>query len=161
VILLGGASDSRILYASRIYHAGKAPRILISGGNLPWGSAAVPEAEQIADLLVEFGAPRSALILETKSRTTRENAVNSAAIFREHGWRNGLLVTSGAHMPRAIAAFHKVGLDVVLAATDIYAGPLQLDSLLDLLPDAGALARTTSAIKEMIGLRVYRFRSWA
>ena len=120
-----------------------------------------PESQLIADLLVELGVPRSALILETGSRTTRENAVNTAAIFKEHGWRNGLLVTSGVHMPRALATFQKVGLSLVPAATDIYAGPPRLDTLLDVVPDAGALARTASAVKEIIGLCVYRFRGWA
>src|SRR5262249_14507816 len=81
VIALGGALDDRALYALRIYRAGKAPRILLSGGNLPWDEQAAPEAVQTADLLAELGAPRSALILETKSRTTRENAVNAALIF--------------------------------------------------------------------------------
>ena len=115
----------------------------------------------IADLLAELGTPRSALILETKSRNTRENAINTAAIFKDNGWRQGLLVTSGAHMPRALAAFQKVGLDVTPAATDIHAGPGQSVSLIDVLPDAAALARTTSAIKEIIGLCVYRYRGWA
>ena len=85
----------------------------------------------------------------------------TAAIFKEHGWRNGLLVTSGVHMPRAVAAFRKAGLDVTPAATDVHAGHPRFTSLLDLLPDAGALARTTLAIKEIIGLCVYRYRGWA
>ena len=120
-----------------------------------------PQAELIADFLVELGVPRTALILETASRNTRESAVNTAAIFKEHGWRTGLLVTSGAHMPRALAAFQKLGLDVTPAATDIHARPLKSVGLFDLLPDAEALVRTTSAIKEMIGLSIYSLRGWA
>ena len=157
---LGDPAD-RIMHALRIYRANKAPFIVISGGNLPWQEAVVPESQLIADLLVELGVSRSSLVLEAGSRNTRENAVNTAAIFKQHGWRTGLLVTSGAHMPRALAAFQKLGLDVTPAATDIHARPLQFVGLLDLLPEAGALARTTSAIKEMIGLRLYRFRGWA
>ena len=160
VIVLGGATDSRIMYAWRIYGAGKAPVILISGGHLPWETV-VPEARRMAEILVELGVPRSALILETGSRTTRENAVNTAALFKEHGWRNGLLVTSGYHMPRALAAFKKVGLNVTPAAPDINSEPIKFDSLLDLLPNAWALSWTTSTIKEMIGLCVYRYRGWA
>ena len=109
VILLGGVGldlynpANRIMHALQIYRAGKAPLIVYSGGN--------------ADPLVELGVPRSALILETESRNTRENAINTAAIFKAHGWRNGILVTSAAHMPRALAAFQRVGLNVVPAAT--------------------------------------------
>ena len=161
MILLGGATDHRILDALRVYRAGKAPLIVISGGNLSREARVVPESQRIANLLVELGVPRSVLILETRSRTTRENAVNADAIFKEHGWRNGLLVTSGVHMPRALAAFQKVGLSLVPAATDIYSRPPQFDTLLDVVPNARALATTASAVKEIIGLCVYRFRGWA
>jgi uncharacterized SAM-binding protein YcdF (DUF218 family) len=160
VILPGGASVGRIMAALRLYNAGKAPFIVITGGNLPWHKAAVPEAQRIADFLVELGAPRSALILETSSRNTRENAVNTAVIFKEHGWRHGLLVTEGLFMPRALATFHMVGLSVTPATTDIYLGS-SIDSVLDFMPNVGALAWTTLAIKEMIGLFVYRYRGWA
>ena len=160
IVLGGGVTVGRILDAWRIYHAGKAPVIVISGGYLPW-EAASPEAERIANVLAEFGVPRSTLVQETASRTTRENAVNTAAIFKERGWRNGLLVTSGYHMPRALAAFRKVGIDVTSATTEVRRGSLGLISFLDLLPSAWALAWTTSTIKEIIGLWVYRYRGWA
>ena len=161
IVLLGGIGPAdRIVDTLRFYRAGKAPLIVISGGNQPWRACAVPEAESISNVLVGLGIPFSALILETQSRNTRENAVNTAAIFKAHGWRIGLLVTSGTHMPRALAAFQKMGISLVPVATNLY-GPPKFVSLLDLLPDANALALTTSAIKEMIGLFVYRFRGWA
>jgi uncharacterized SAM-binding protein YcdF (DUF218 family) len=120
-----------------------------------------PEAQLIADFLVELGVPPSALILETESRNTRENAVNTAALFRRHGWQSGILVTSGVHMTRAAAAFQTAGVKITPAATDVHAGPTGSASALDLMPDAGALARTTLAIKEIIGVCVYRYRGWA
>jgi uncharacterized SAM-binding protein YcdF (DUF218 family) len=166
VIVLGGVGGEpirgaplppRLMHALRIYNAGKAPLIVISATD-------VPEAHLNADRLVEFGAPRSALILETESRNTRENAVHVATSFKQHGWRTGLLVTSAAHMPRALSAFRKVGLSVMPAATDAHAIPLRslrFVSPRDLVPDAGAFNSTKSAIREMIGLCVYRFRGWA
>ena len=160
VILLGGTPVRRIMRALWLYREGKAPFIVITGGNPLEKRAVVPEAQRVADFMVEIGAPLAALILETKSRNTRENAVNTAAIFKEHGWRHGLLVTDGVHMPRAMATFKKIGLDVTPVTTDIISGSLKADSLIDFLPDAGALAWTTSAIKEMIGLCVYRYRGW-
>jgi uncharacterized SAM-binding protein YcdF (DUF218 family) len=166
IIVLGGVGGEpirgaqlppRLMHALRIYNAGKAPLIVIS-------AADAPEAQLNTDRLVEFGAPRSALIQETASRNTRENAVNVAAIFKQHGWRTGLLVTSAAHMPRALAAFQNVGLTLIPAATDAHASPnrsLRFVRLRDLVPDAGAFNSTESAIREMIGLCVYRFRGWA
>jgi uncharacterized SAM-binding protein YcdF (DUF218 family) len=147
----------RLMRAMRIYLAGKAPQILLS-------AADAPEAQLNATRLIDLGAPRSALTLEAESQNTRENAVNAAAIFEENAWRTGLLVTSGVHMPRAFAAFKKVGLNVTPAATDIHVKsprPFQIVSLGDLLPDAGALNKTMLAIRELIGLAVYRCRGWA
>jgi uncharacterized SAM-binding protein YcdF (DUF218 family) len=151
VILLGGVGldlynpTNRIMHALQIYRAGKAPLIVYSGGN--------------ADPLIELGVPRTALILETESRNTRENAVNTAAIFKARGWRSGILVTSAAHMPRALAAFQRVGLNVVPSTTG--AGPPQFDGQLDFQMDSGALWRTTKAVKEIVGLLIYRFLGWA
>ena len=161
VILLGGATPdlddpgNRIMHALRVYRAGKAPIIIISGGNQLF-----PD-ETIADHLVVLGLPRSAVIVDMKSRNTRENAVNTAAIFKAHGWRGGILVTSSTHMPRALAAFQKAGLSVAPAPTGIQTPPPRFASGLDLRMDKEALLRTTAALKEMIGLWTYRFLGWA
>jgi uncharacterized SAM-binding protein YcdF (DUF218 family) len=144
----------------RLYRAGKSSRIVVTGGNLPWHTSISPEATLIADLLVELGTPAPAIVLETESRNTRENAVNTAAVFEDRGWETGLLVTSGAHMPRARAVFEKVGLDVIPVATDIQVRFPIYDSALDFLPDAEALSRTTSGLKELLGLAVYWQRGW-
>lgn len=145
----------------RIYRAGKASQIIIAAGNRTEQSSFRPEAELIADLLVEFGAPRSSLVLETKSRNTHENAINTAAIFRDHGWRHGVLVTSGIHMPRAMAAFRKQGMHLSAASRDIHGMSINQFRPTDFLPDPGSLAKSSSAIREMIGLWIYRFRGWA
>jgi uncharacterized SAM-binding protein YcdF (DUF218 family) len=153
VILLGGVGldlhnpSNRLVQAMRIYRAGKAPLILVSGGN--------------ADPLVEHNVPRSDIILETTSRNTRENAVNTAAIFKTHGWRNAILVTSGAHMPRALAAFQGAGLSVTPAATGEQARPPQFDSRRDLQMNKEAFLYTMGAVKEIIGLLIYRCLGWA
>jgi uncharacterized SAM-binding protein YcdF (DUF218 family) len=153
VILLGGFGldldnpANRIMHALWIYRAGKAPFILISGGN--------------SDPLVELGVPRCALILETESRDTRENAVNTAAIFKAHGWQNGLLVTSAIHMPRALAAFQRVGLNVAPAATGIDPRVFQPGGSVDLEMNNEALLQTAAAIREIVGLLVYRCLGWA
>ncbi len=154
-------AGDRLFKAARLFHAGRAPRILVSGGNTPWQSAAAPEAVYIADMLVELGVPRAAIQIETVSRNTRENAVNTAAIVRENGWRTALLVTSADHMPRAVACFEKVGVAVTAASADVHARTPFYSTVLDVLPDADALVQTTSVVKEMIGLIYYRVRGWA
>ena len=157
---LSDAAD-RVLYTARLFRAGKVDRILVSGGNLPWQAGVKPESQLVSDLLIEFGVRPGAIVQDDTSRNTHENAVNSAVIMNAQAWRTALLVTSGAHMPRALAAFRRVGLNVIPAATDIRVVYPLYSSLLDFLPDAGALTQTTEAIKEWIGLAAYRVRGWA
>ena len=157
---LSDAAD-RVLYAARIFRAGKVDRILVSGGNLPWEAGVKPESQLVSDLLIEFGVRPDAIFQDADSRNTHENAVNSAAIMHAQAWQSALLVTSGAHMQRALASFRHVGLNVIPAATDIRVVYPLYSSPLDFLPDASALAQTTEAIKEWIGLAVYRVRGWA
>jgi uncharacterized SAM-binding protein YcdF (DUF218 family) len=146
----------RLVYAAALYRAGKAPRILVSGG-APGGSRT--EAEQMEQLLAVMGIPPRAIVRESESRTTRENAVYSSIILQGKGWRRILLVTSAFHMRRARPLFEAEGLDVVPAPTD-YQRLVSRPPMPRWLPTAQDLARTTTAVHEHVGYWVYRWRGW-
>lgn len=156
-----GEAVDRVLQAARILRAGRADAILASGGKLPWLAASKTEAELIADLLVELGVPPSVIVLESESGNTRENAVNSVELLRSRNWKSLLLVTSAAHMPRAIAAFERAGIEAFPASTDFRVTYPLYESVLDIVPSADAVERTTDGLKEFLGLLVYRMRRWA
>lgn len=65
-----GAID-RALAAVDLYKADRAGAILIAGGNQSWSDDARAEGEIVADLLVELGILREALVIEGESRNTR------------------------------------------------------------------------------------------
>ena len=159
-IILGGSVE-RIVEGWQLYRAGKVTTIVVSGGDIPWVIGPEADAAQMRRLLMEIGVPDDAIVAETESRKTRENAVNSAAIVRSRGWRSVLLVTSAAHMRRAVVAFARAGLAVAAAPTDFKSGGALSGSLLDFLPDGAALAETTSVLREWLGLFYYRVRGWA
>jgi uncharacterized SAM-binding protein YcdF (DUF218 family) len=156
-----GAGADRVLQAARLYRAGQVRYILISAGNLPWQHARLPEAEQIAHLLKEWGIPAEMLIIEMQSRNTYENAQRSKPIWDRYGFHSGLLVTSAYHMPRALAVFRRAGYNVKPAPADFRTGPVLEGGPLAFFPDAGALAASSIALREWLGLFVYRFRGWA
>jgi uncharacterized SAM-binding protein YcdF (DUF218 family) len=172
IILLGGSLNAgkpypdlneagdRILHATRLYKAGLAPKILISGGNV-FANGRPPEAQDVADMLVDLGIARSALLIDSASRNTFENARESAKILQQQGFRTALLITSSFHMPRAFAVFRKAGIDVRPAATDMRSDHELPPFPLSILPNSGSLDATSLAIKEWIGLIVYRWRAWA
>ncbi|HRC72165.1 MAG TPA: YdcF family protein [Candidatus Competibacter sp.] len=146
---LNAAAD-RIWHTARLFRAGKAPLILVSGGNLPWSGVDRTEAEVMAELLQELGVPKAAIALETRSRTTQENRDNALPVLRGLGARRILLVTSALHMPRALALFAVTDLAVLPAPTD-FEVHRRTWNLLRWLPDAQALADSSRAFKEYLG----------
>lgn len=155
-----GASADRVWHAARLYHAGKAPWIIASGGSMGWSGERRSGAESMRELLLAFGVPDSAILLEERSRNTHDNAVFSAEIMHERGLETALLVTSALHMHRSAAVFRAAGLPFTAAATDFEIAP-EPAHILRWLPDAQALADSTRALKEYLGLVVYRIRGWA
>jgi uncharacterized SAM-binding protein YcdF (DUF218 family) len=142
----------RLMQAVSLWRAGKVKRIIVSGAI---------EAGPAAEILEAYGVPRDLIIVDSKSRNTHENAINTAVIWRERGFRSGLLVTSATHMPRALASFRKAGLDVLPWPADFRGGYPQVGTVFAFLPNARALDVTKTAIKEWLGLAVYRLRGWA
>ncbi|HYW91997.1 MAG TPA: YdcF family protein [Gammaproteobacteria bacterium] len=145
--------------AARLYHAGKAPLVIASGGRLPWLGVNTPEAVAMRKFLVALGVPAGAIVLETHSRTTRQNAVDVKPILERLDVHKVLLVTSALHMPRALATFRGEGIDAVPAPTDFDVRPRPYN-LLSFLPDSDALANSAQALHEYAGMFVYHLRGW-
>jgi uncharacterized SAM-binding protein YcdF (DUF218 family) len=112
-----------------------------------------------------MGVPAKAIIQESESLNTRENAVNTKLILDKREINKILLVTSALHMPRSLEIFRKVGFECIAAPTDFLTVNNENNrgwaSVLDLLPSADALKNTTNAIKEYVGSFVYRLSGWA
>jgi uncharacterized SAM-binding protein YcdF (DUF218 family) len=145
----------RVWYAARLFHADKAPLVLLSGGG-DLGHQAFSEAHAMAVFLQDLGVPAQAIVLEEASRNTRQNAAFSASLLKARGLEHILLVTSALHMPRAFALFKAQGLQVTPAPTDFEASQEPPSGLLAWLPDASALNGSALAMKELVGLWVGR-----
>lgn len=143
----------RVWHAARLFHAAKAPLVLLTGGSDPAHSAA-SEAEAMRQFMRDLGVPAPALVLENRSRNTNQNAEYSAAILAGQGVNRILLVTSAYHMPRAKGLFEAQGLEVIPVATDheVLSRPLWRN----LLPETSALDGSSRAIKEIVGRLVGR-----
>jgi len=176
VVVLGGAFSSghgewpypdaggnvdRYWHAARIFHAGKAPLVILSGGRAPSRREGWTEAESGAIFLADMGVPRSAMVLDNEALTTRENAVNVDRIVTERGFASILLVTSASHMRRSLAAFSGSPAEVVPVATDFSTTQNPPFTLRRILPSVSALGRSTRAIHELVGALYYRLRGWS
>ncbi len=161
--VLPGQSFDRLYLGHRLYRAGKAPVMILSGGGIRWQrqAGAWPEARGMAALARQLGIPEKALIPEGNSRNTRENAWYVRKILREKGLKGSvLLVTSAFHMPRARACFEKLGIPVISCPADFRADPYARITIMDFLPDAGALDETTIVLREFMGMVYYNIRGW-
>ncbi len=117
LIVLGGSSLEgkiigvntywRCVYAVLAWREGGFREIVLSGG--PEGQ---PVAEGMRDFLVSQGVPPDKIALETRSRSTRENALFVKELLRDTPGSK-VLLTSDYHMFRAHRAFEEVGLDVL------------------------------------------------
>lgn len=147
------AGADRVWFGAQLFHAGKAPLVVLSGGSDPEYSA-FSEAESMAQVMGALGVERDALLLEGESRNTSQNAAFTAALLEERGIGRIVLVTSALHMPRALARFEGERLSVFPAATDheVMVRP----GWQRWLPSTRALDGSARAMKEWVGLWVGR-----
>ena len=158
----------RLLTGVRLLRQGKAPLLLTSGGKVSFTAddPAPPEAYWARDLAIELGVPAEKILLNPGSRTTAEEAEAIDALGRQRGWKRLLLVTSAFHMPRSLASFRRhTNLEVVPVPCDYqlpsranYGQPTVGNTLKGLLPDAEFLYLSSIALKEHLGLLVYRLK---
>lgn len=161
----------RLLRGVQLVRRKLAPLLVTSGARVSFTGKdpAPPEALWARELAQELGLPADRILINPGSRTTAEEARDIGALGRRRGWTRVLLVTSAFHMPRSLATFQqRSGLTVVPVACDYqlpgrahYGEPTIGNTLKSLLPDAEALHLSTVALKEHLGLAVYRLRGWS
>jgi uncharacterized SAM-binding protein YcdF (DUF218 family) len=139
---MDGATTARVLTAASVWHAHPSGMVLVSGGPRL-------EAEGMAELMTRLGVPAERLAREFFSQNTRENARFSAEILRRRGIETVVLVTSATHVRRALKDFEAAGVTAIPVAAELIGfGHHGVDSL---LPSVFALARTATALHEILG----------
>ncbi len=119
LILLSAADDDggfisyssywRARYALLAWRNGGFRTIIVSGGS----------GHAIRDFLVAEGVPSKLIISDPSPNSTRENALDTAAIVRNMPGSK-VLLTSDFHMYRALRVFRKLGINVTpYAAPDV------------------------------------------
>jgi uncharacterized SAM-binding protein YcdF (DUF218 family) len=127
--------------------------LVFSGGEGRLLTTGVSEAALAKAFYQEQGVDMSRVVLESRSRNTRENASEVATLLGERCRAPWLLVTSAWHMPRSMAEFESVGCNVTAYPVDFRTGestPLTEYSL------ARSLLLWQMAIHEWLGDFVYR-----
>jgi uncharacterized SAM-binding protein YcdF (DUF218 family) len=175
IIVLGGMSTydvqldrvqfargtDRLLQAIALWKKGVAPKIVFTGGSGSILHSDILEADKVRDFLRKAGIPDSAMVYETQSRNTHENAVFTKPLLQKEapGGRY-LLVTSAFHMRRSLGCFAKEGIPVSPYSTDRYSGPWKFEFDYMFLPTAETLGDWNILFHEWIGCISYKFSGY-
>jgi uncharacterized SAM-binding protein YcdF (DUF218 family) len=121
VVLAGGRRDERVRQAADLYKEGYAPRVLLSGGEEMVGIS-IPELMRRQALA--HGVPAAALVFETASTSTGEQADYLRPILERGGVRRAIVVTSSYHTRRTRYLFRRA---FAGSSVDIRVFPVQQD----------------------------------
>jgi uncharacterized SAM-binding protein YcdF (DUF218 family) len=107
--------EERIKHAIDLYRAGKVRTLLFTGG---YGqSAELAESTVAKRYAVNRGVPPEAILIETKSRTTRENLLQAGRLMRKNGFSEAMVVSDPLHLKRALKMAGDLGINASAAPT--------------------------------------------
>ena len=155
----------RFLAGLNLYRAGKAPRLLFTGGASPFRPGQPPEGQRYQAEAQQLGIHSGVMASTPPVVNTAEEAVAIRRLLDASRTSSALsprilLVTSAFHMRRAQRLFERQGLVVEAFPVDFqargaWAAPQWCDPT-RWLPSAGALDGSSSALRELLGRLIYR-----
>jgi uncharacterized SAM-binding protein YcdF (DUF218 family) len=121
-VALSGAAE-RVTAIAKLARDYPDARIVYTSGDASLLGNQPAEADYLYPMLDTFAVPRARVLLENKSRNTAENAAFTKAMVAPKPGERWLLVTSAAHMPRAIGCFRGAGFPVEAYPVDWHSMP--------------------------------------
>ncbi|WP_313459874.1 YdcF family protein [Stenotrophomonas sp.] len=125
IIVLGAAAydakpspvfEERIRHGLDLYRQGYAPLLIFTGGY--GGTAARFSESQVARrYAIKQGVPDEAILIETASRTTRQNLVEARRLMEQRSLHRVIIVSDPLHMARALRLAHELGIDALASST--------------------------------------------
>ena len=143
-------ASERLRYAARLARASGLP--LLTSGGLHYGAPPSEAAIMADSLQADYGLP--VRWREESSRTTWENAQNTAQLLAPTGIKRVVLVTQAAHMLRARWCFERAGFSVVMAPVG-FLGVANARPLGGWLPESKAVWENGMLLNEALGRLVY------
>jgi len=152
---IGVGAMERVRYGVTLAKATHLP-ILLTGGAPDATSTNELTESDLTQKILKDEFQIQARWIESRSKTTEENAALSAKLLKQEAITHIYLVTHFWHMPRAQAVFEKYGLKVTPAPMGFY----QRDEFhpLDFYPSSAGIERARFIWSETMGLIWYRIK---
>jgi uncharacterized SAM-binding protein YcdF (DUF218 family) len=136
-----------------LFKAGKAQKLVFTGGKMPWDKAKKTEGEVLKEHAISSGIPSNKIFVTKDVENTADEAVAVKEVISP---RNKIiLVTSAFHMYRAKRLFEKQGLIVIPYKVDYKASRNNQVKFMVFLPSAGNIELTETGLREIIGRLFY------
>jgi uncharacterized SAM-binding protein YcdF (DUF218 family) len=135
-----------------LFKAGKAQKLVFTGGKMPWDKAKKTEGELLKEYAISNGIPSEKIFVTKDVENTADEAVAVKELISPS--KRIILVTSAYHMYRANRLFDKQRFEVIPYKVDYKVGGHLKITLMDFLPSADNLELTEIGIREIIG-RIY------
>ena len=125
IVVLGAAAydaqpspvfEARIDHGLDLYHAGHAKTLIFTGG-YGGAKARFSESQVARRYALRRDVPESAILIESRSRTTLENLVETRRLLQEHDLHRVIVVSDPLHMARALRASRRLGIDALGSPT--------------------------------------------
>jgi uncharacterized SAM-binding protein YcdF (DUF218 family) len=156
--VLDRTTAPRVLEAFRLYRMIPAAWIISSGGNLREDSPIEPAGLTMRNALIQLGVPAEQIAVETKSRTTHDEAEIVKAMLPSLAIDHVVLVTTQLHMRRSVGTFRAAGVAVIPA---IAPEPIGVDSWAAwIVPTDTGFTEFKALAHELVGILYYTLRGW-
>ena len=149
-----GEAVDRILAGISLIKDGKADRMILTRGQLPW-SLGVPEGEFLSNFAEMNGVEAAKITLTRVVENTDDEAKAIAELITSN--EKLTLVTSAFQMPRARKVFENQNILVTEFPVDFLSSASKL-GILDFLPNASAFKDSSLFAREMIGRAYYSLK---
>jgi uncharacterized SAM-binding protein YcdF (DUF218 family) len=151
-------SAFNIIEGSRLFRAMGNPPVIVTGGIADASLQREREADVLAPILQAQGVPPDKIILERRANTTHTQAIEVAIIAKAHGFKNLVVVTSPAHLRRAVPAFVAQGVHAV-GSPAAFASERRIPRS-RWIPSPLACKMSYDAIYDDVGWMYYWLRGW-
>ncbi len=150
---IGGAAErlTAFIYLANLYPD---TQLVFTGGSGSLTEQAYKEADYTRFLFEQLDIGDRAIIYESESRNTAENALHSMKLLNPQAAEEWILITSAFHMPRAVGVFCQAGWPVTPYPVDHYSDKGELLRVDYRFSDN--LRTLETAIHEWVSLLAYR-----
>ena len=135
-----------------LFKAGKAEKVIFTGGKMPWDKVKKTEGEVLKEYAISYGIPSEKILITKDVENTADEAVAVKELISPN--KKIILVTSAYHMYRAKRLFEKQGFIVIPYKVDYKTSRNSVTTVLDFLPSSNNLELTEVGIREILG-RIY------